>query len=184
MTRSFLVMLTLLFLARPALAGILDLNFAYANDSVKTATTTTNSLMAYDFALGIPIGKRDIYVSFAYGAYTSTFNPGTATTWNGTDMGLKFTGFFGRGKLFTSSLTYNLKSTVKYKTDSSNVELRGTSLRFDLGVNYWFADNAAISAKLFYYSPTLGEEIDSTTLNTVSYARTTMGQCIGLSWIF
>ncbi|MBX3019451.1 MAG: hypothetical protein KF767_16310 [Bdellovibrionaceae bacterium] len=183
MAQIFLVILVSLG-AQFARAGILDLNVAYANDSVKTATTTTNSLMAYDLAVGIPIGKRDLYVSFAFGGYTSSFNPGTATTWNGTDMGIKFGGFFGRGKLFTSSLTYNLKSTVKYSDGTNSVELRGTSLRFDIGVNYWFADNAAVSAKLFYYSPTLGEEIDATTLNTVSYARTTMGQCIGLAWVF
>lgn len=182
--RQLLVVILLALLARPAAAGVLDLNLAYASDTVKTSTTTTNSLLAYDFAVGIPIGKRDLFVSFAYGGYSSTFNPGTATTWSGTDMGLKFSGFFGRGRLFTSSLTYNLKSTVKYDDGTNSVELRGTSLRLDFGVNYWFADNAAVSAKLFYYAPSLGEEIDSTTLNTVSYARNTIGQCLGLSWVF
>lgn len=167
-----------------ARAGVLDFNLAYASDSVKTATTTTNSLMAYDFSIGIPIGKRDLFVSFAYGSYTSSFNPGTATTWNGTDMGLKFSGYFGRGRLFTTSFTYNLKSSVKYNDGTNETELRGTSMRLDFGINYWFSDNAALAAKLFYYAPALGEEIATTTLTTVSYSRTSMGQCLGLSWVF
>lgn len=183
--KTYLVATVLTFLPLVTMAGLVDMNVIYSSDSVKTATTATNTLTAYDFSVGIPIGKRDIFVSFAYGSFSSSQNPGTtASTWTGTDMGLRFSGFFGRGKLFCSSFTYNFKSTVKYKSDPSDVELRGTSMKLDIGMNYWFSENIALVAKLFYYAPTLGEEIDATTLNKVSYARTSMGQAIGLNWVF
>jgi len=172
-----------LFLPALANAGILDMNFVYSSDTAKTATSTTSTLMAYDFSIGIPIGKRDLFVSFNYGAYNSTLTTTTSTTWSGTDMGLKISGFFGRGRLYTSSFTYNFKSIVSYNSGTTT-ELRGTSMKADFGVNYWMSDGLALSLKFFYYAPTMAEQVDSTTLTKVAYGRTSLGQGLGLSWIF
>lgn len=170
--------------APEAHAGILDFNLVYSSDAMKASTEVTNSVMAYDFAIGIPLGKTNMYAAFNYGSFTSTLTLGTATTWSGTDMGLKFGGFFGRGRLFSSSFTYNFKSIVKFNDGTSDTELRGTSMKIDFGVHYWFDEDMSIALKLFYYAPSLSEEVASTTLTTVAYSRAVMGQGIGYSWSF
>lgn len=180
-TFIFILMATVPWTSR---AGVSDFNLVYSNDSVKTATTSSHALTAYDLSVGIPIGKRDLYVSLNYGSFTSNVTATTNTTWVGTDMGLKLSGFFGKGKLYSSSLTYNLKSTVKYDDGTTATELRGTSLKFDFGVNYWMTENMSLALKIYYYAPSMAEQVDSTTLTKVAYSRATMGQGLAFHFLF
>lgn len=183
-TGTFLLGCFVLLFSNTASAGIFDMNVVYSSDTIKTASEVKTAVTAYDFSLGIPIGKTGVFAGVNYGSVSSSVNTGTEQTWAGTDMGLKFSGFFGKGRLFSSGFAYNLKSTVKYNDGSSEVELRGTSMKLDFGVHYWFSEDASLALKLFYYAPSLSESVATTTLTTVSYNRAQIGEGIGLSWVF
>lgn len=160
------------------------MSLAYSSDNLKTDSEVQNGLTAYDFALGIPIGKRDVYVALSYGAVSSQLKQSKTLTYSGTDLGLKLGGFLGRSRIFSSSLTYNLKSTVSFNDGTKTVELRGSSFKFDVGMNYWFSDTAGLGLRLYYYAPTLNEQVAQNKLTEVSYSRASLGQSLALTWNF
>lgn len=167
----------------PVFAAAVDLNVVYSSDSIKSAETMTDAVTSYDLGVGIPIGKRNLFFGVNYGSVTSVLKETKTVKYSSTDMGFKLSGYFARNRLFSSSFTYNLKSTVKFD-DGAATELRGNSMKADLGIHYWFSETGSFAAKLYYYSANLPESVTIPSIETVSYARTMIGQSLGLSWVF
>lgn len=179
-----LLVVTLIFLsATSALASYADLNILYFNDQFTTASSATYSRTMYDLSLGYEISKdKKSNLALNFGSATFTEKGTTTTTFTNSDTGIKFIYFFTRSKTWLSSLTYNFIAKAKYNDGTSEVELRGTSIKADFGYNFAIGDYSGIALKLVYYAPSFSESVANSTITTVSYKRTIIYP--GLSYIY
>ncbi|GIL17332.1 MAG: hypothetical protein BroJett040_10830 [Oligoflexia bacterium] len=173
------------FVGSQSYAGVVDINTFYMSDVYSTTSDVKTTITAYDASLAIDIGtKKNYYIGLAYGSFVSNAESTATTTYTSTDTGIRL-GYLFCKKNCVTTLTYNFITKVKYDDGAGNTpELRGTSLRFDIGYNVWFAENWALTLKFFYYNPTFVESVTSTTLTKISYKRTIMGPAVSLLWNF
>lgn len=182
--RSFLGLIVLM-ICQVGFAGVVDLNTFYLSDVYTTTSDVKTSMISYDASIGIDVGsKKNYFIGLAYGSLTAKTESTATTSYTSTDTGLRFGLLFCKKNCVTS-LTYNFITKVKYDDGAGNTpELRGTSLKYDIGYNVWFSDDIAMTMKFFYYTATLSESITSTTLTTIAYKRTIMGPSVSLLWSF
>lgn len=127
------------------------------------------------------MGKPDQWIwAINYGGGSFTDTNTTTTTYSFTDLGAKIGYFWSKQKTWFTTLTYNLQSTAKYNDGSSEIELRGTSIKVDLGYAFWPSDSIGVAARLSYYAPTYKESVSGTTLTEINYTRTFLTPCINL----
>lgn len=167
--------------SRDAHATFIDLNVLSFSDSYKGATTTTYSRTMYDIGFGALMGKPDQWIwTVNYGTGTFTDTTTTTTTYGFTDLGVKLGLFWTKQKSWFTTVTYNLNSTAKYNDGTTEVELRGTSIKADLGYAFWPSDSFGVAARLSYYAPTYKESVDGSTLTKINYTRTFLSPTISV----
>jgi hypothetical protein len=169
-----------------AQATYIDINFLSISDTFKTASTTTISRTTYDLGIGYELGKSDSLIwALSYGAGTFSDATGSSkTTFTFTDLGLRLGYFITKQKSWFASITYNLNSIAKYNDGTSEVELRGTSTKADVGYVFRPTDAIGVAAKIIYYAPTYKESVASTTLTKVNYTRAIVYPGLSLSFLF
>lgn len=144
--------------------------------------------MQWDLAIGIHIGSKKYMVAqLVYGSFNATDSDDTVTqTYTQTDMGFNFGFYIGRGRNWIIDVAYMMTSKAKFSDGSGNdVEWRGTSIKADIGYLFEMDENFQFSAKLFYYMPAFIEQIsNTTTIEQVSYRRTTMYPGFAIYWVF
>ncbi len=166
------ILLFCVFYSVGAQATYVDLNFLSFSDTFKSSTTTTISRSMFDLGAGVLMGKSDSWIwALSYGAGNFSDKGTSTTTYTYTDLGIKMGFFWTKQKKWFSTLAYNLESKAKYNDGTNEVELRGTSIKVDIGYAFWVTDVISIAAKVFYYAPTFKESISSGTLTNVSYSR-------------
>jgi hypothetical protein len=166
--------LLLIFLNEVCGATYLDLNTLYFSDQFTATNTTKIGRTQYDLGLGFDITKsRQLILALASGATSLTDTTTTATvSFAISDLGLKLIYFFDKAKAFSVGISYNLISTAKYNDGTTEVELRGSSTKVDLGYNFWLVDTFAIGLRFFSYSATYKESVTNNTISKVAYTRT------------
>jgi hypothetical protein len=177
-----LLILLLSFLNESATATYLDINTLFFSDQFTAASESKIGRTQYDIGLGFDITKsRQLILALDSGSTTFTDTTAASTiTFAATDLGLKLVYFWDKGKSFSTAICYGLISTAKYNDGSSPVELRGSSIKADLGYNFWFGDSFALGIKFFYYSSTYKESIASNTITNIAYKRTLTYPSFGL----
>lgn len=162
----------LIFISLKAQAQFIDLNVLSFTDTFKTEGTNSISRSIYDLGLGTLMGKGGSWLlglSFGSGAFSDVST--ITTTYSFMDMGLKLGFFWTKQKSWFNTITYNFQSTAKYNDGTTPVELRGTSIKADIGYAFWPTDSMAVAIKIFYYAPSYKESLVAETLTKVSYTR-------------
>ena len=167
-----------------AKALVLDLNTLYYSDQLTLSSPSTVSRLEWDLGIGFDVKKAHIF-ALSYGSFSATDTiSSTTTTFVTTDMGFRYGYFFSNRKTWLFTITYNLISKAAYNNGTTNVELRGTSLKADMGYNFWIGDYSALALKIFYYAPSFTEEVNTTTLTKVSYSRAVIYPGLNLFYMF
>lgn len=179
--KKILTPLILFFIGVTAHATYIDINMLSFSDSLKTDSTVAMSRTMYDISFGTLMGKPDNWIwAVTYGSSAFSDKSTTTTTFSVADLGVKFGYFWTKQKSWFTTITYNLQSTAKYNDGTTASELRGTSIRADLGYAFWPSENLGVSARIFYYAPTFKESIVDTSITKVSYSRSLIAPCISL----
>lgn len=167
-----------------SMASMIDINAGYLSDTMATSSTVVTTRINYDAALGIHLNsKKNYYMALSYGSLATTDQTTTTTTFTSQDTGLKIGTLFGKGKSWAFSVTYNFIAKAAYKVGAAaEVELRGTSMKSDIGYYMWLGENTALAFKLAYYMPTFTESVSGTTITRVSYTRTTIMPGMNFYW--
>lgn len=180
-----LLLLFVLLLSRVASAAFADLNIMYMSDTFKTSTTTTITRSMYDLGIGTELGKSGQWIwALNYGGGNLNDTAATTTTYSFTDLGIKCGLFWTKQKSWFSSLTYNVSSKAKFNNGSTEVELRGTSIKADIGYTFWPSETVGLAVKIFYYAPTYTESVNSGALTTVSYTRSIIYPSLSLMYSY
>lgn len=153
-----------------------DINLFYFTDTFTyEGGESAYSRLMWDLAVGMNITKKGRWVlGWNYGSYSLTENPGTETSLAITDMGPKLTYYFNRDRTWVIALTYNLITTADYSSGGASTELRGTSLKGEMGYMPMMWENVYMGAKLNYYKADFKEEIT----NETSLAQVTTGRAL------
>lgn len=153
-------------------AQFIDLNVLTFTDTFKTNSTNSISRSIYDIGIGTLMGKGNAWMwglSLGSGAFSDQST--VTTTYSFTDLGLKLGLFWTKKKSWFNTITYNFQSTAKYNDGTNAVELRGTSIKADIGYAFWPSETMAIAVKIFYYAPSFKESVATETLTKISYTR-------------
>lgn len=162
-------------------------NGFYFSDALKVGTTTTDTTMLLDFAAGFTLDKKARWVvGWNYSLHSGSTSGGSTETYSSNEMGPKVIYFYDKNRTWSSSFTYNLIVTGSYKASASaaSQNLRGSSMRFDIGYGAPVSEDLRLGVKLIYNMSTFNEEVDSTTLTKVSYSRTYMYPAFHISYLF
>jgi hypothetical protein len=173
---------SILLSATISYGAYLDLNFLSFSDTLKTSSTTGISRSSYDVGIGVLMGKAEnwIWALNIGGGNFADKAAATDVTFKFTDLGMKVGYFWNKQKSWFCTLSYNIESKAKYNDGSGEVELRGTSIKADLGYAYWPVETVGLAMKVLYYAPTFKESIAANAITNVSYSRTLLYPSIGL----
>jgi hypothetical protein len=132
--------------------------------------------MLWDFSIGMGLGKKSSWIlGWNYDSMSFTENTGTINKLGITDMGPKITYYIDKEHTWLVSFTYGLISKGTYTAGSAAaVEMRGTSMKADLGYVTPMNDIFALGIKLTYYKASFGETIS----NQTTIAKTTNGRTV------
>lgn len=160
-------------LSAAAVAPVLDVNAFYYSDAFTYSNVeSTYKRTMWDLLLGFNVNKRGSWVmGWNYASSTLAENPGTETSLTVKDMGPKVLAFLDKDRSWILGVTYNLITTADYASGSTTTELRGTSLKAELGYMAQMSDVFVMGARLNWYKPSFKEEIDNTTLTDVTHSR-------------
>ncbi len=165
----------------------LESNGFYYSDGVKVSETTTQTKMLLDFALGFTVDKKNRWqIGWNYSMHSSNTTGGSEESYSSSEMGPKFGYFFDKNRNWGTSFAYNLIVTGTYKVGAGGADqnLRGTSMRFDVGYGNDVTESLRMGARLVYNLATYAEEIDDTTLTKVSYSRNFIYPAFHISYLF
>lgn len=179
-----LVFFTIAFVSLVGKASMIDINAGYLSDTMTTSSTVVTTRTNYDFALGIHLGsKKNYFIAISYGSLATSDQTTTTTTFASQDTGIKFGTLFGKGRSWAFSVTYNFIGKAAYKAGAATeVELRGTSLKSDLGYYMWLGESTALAFKFMYYAPAFIEQVSGSTITKVSYSRATVMPGMNFYW--
>lgn len=171
---SFLSLFTLL-LADQAFATYIDFNYLNFSDQFIATTTNQNTRSIYDLNLGFEAtNNKQVVLALSIGSSKISDVVGsTSTSFSTSDLGIKFLFFWSKNRTWSSSLIYNFTSNAKYNDGTNGeVALRGTSIKADIGYNFWLGDYTAIGLKFYYYVPSFSESVTNNYITNVSFKRT------------
>lgn len=157
-----------------AAAFVFDANVFYFSDSFTYADQpNTYQRLMWDVMPGFTVAyKGRFIIGWNYASYTLSENPGTETSLTISDMGPKFVYYMNRDKTWVVAFTYNLITTGTYTSGGTPTELRGTSMKGELGYTPMMWERVYMGAKLNYYQAAFKEEITGeTALEQVANSR-------------
>ncbi len=158
-----------------AVTPVFDINVFYFTDTFTySSANSTYQRTFYDFMAGFGLTKKKSFVlGWNYDSMTISDNPGADVSLKITDMGPKFMYYFDKDRTWVIGFTYNLITKGAYSSGSTTSELRGTSMKGEVGYLPMMWENVFMGAKLNYYKATFNEEItNTTTLTPVTNSRT------------
>jgi hypothetical protein len=174
-----------IFVPQRAIATFIDFNALSFSDKFTTAGNSSISRTQSDIGIGFDITKsKQLVLAIASGSTNLADTAQVTTLFVASDLGLKLIYFWNKGRNFSTGLTYSFISTAKYNDGTSEVELRGSSIKADLGYNFWLVESFAVSLKLFYYSSTYKESVLNNLITDVSYNRTLTYPSFGLVYAY
>lgn len=172
----------LLLVSTRASAGLLDFSGFYFADTFTNGTSSTYNRTFFDFCIATSLTKN-LYVGWDYVSATAADNPGTAETLAGTQMGLKFFYFFGRGKTWRLAAAYNLVTSGSYTGASlSGATWKGTGIAADFGAALPMSENWQFTLRLNYLSYSFVDQFIGVAYEKVTVNRTFIYPSLGFSW--
>jgi hypothetical protein len=168
---------------------VLELNAFYFNDSfIYSDDTKAATRLIWDVMVGLPLSKKGSWVlGWNYGALSFSDDAGDgATTLSISDMGPKVSWAMNRARTLVLGVNYNLITKGRYNPQGGTAsDLRGTSLRAELGYLPQLGESLFLGAKLNYYKASFNEEVTGdTTLSHVTHSRTLIYPSIALTYRF
>lgn len=187
--KSLVLTLALIFTSTShAVLPVVDAGVFYFTDSmVYSSQTSSYSRTFFDFMVGLPLSNKGRWVlGWNYDSYSFKDNPGTATTLTISDMGPKILFSLSKDNSFVLGLTYNLITKGSYTPGGgTKSELRGSSLRAELGYQPAVSEHTYLGLKLNYYKATFNEEITGqTALAKVTDSRTVIYPSLAYTYRF
>lgn len=177
-----------ILLNQPASAApVIDVNVFYWTDSFSYGDTDNSYARTfYDFMLGLSLTKkRRLLLGWNYGSMSFTDSPNSEeTALSVTDMGPKLVYYLNKNRTVVAAFTYNLITRADYTPPAGDTtELRGTSMKFELGWLPQVSDSIFFGVKINYYSASFNEEItNETALEQVSYTRAIIYPSLSLTF--
>lgn len=119
------------------------------------------------------MGKSEAWLwGLSFGSSSFSDKGATSTTtFTVTDIGIKLGLFWTKQKSWFNTVTYNIQSNAKYNDGTNAMDLRGTSIKADLGYSFWPSDSLGIAFKIVYYAPSYKESVNSGSLTVINYTR-------------
>ena len=170
-----------------AAAFTLDSNLFYLSDALSITSDTTATKMFADFSVNLDLSKKgDITIGWSYSIISiSDEVSGTETTFGLSEMGPRFGYYIDKERYWGLFLTYNIQSTAKYQSGATDVEWRGSSLKFELGYRPEILENLVAGMHLIYYAASFSEELTgSTSFSLISNSRSIIYPAFTVSYRF
>ncbi|NJL26096.1 MAG: hypothetical protein HC902_13630 [Calothrix sp. SM1_5_4] len=163
-------------MARHAVLPVIDVDLFYFSDGF-TYSSVNNEYKRtiWDVMIGLPLSRKGRWVlGWNYGSLTFSDSPGgTETSLTVSDMGPELSYYLNRDRTLEISFVYNIITKGTYNPGGDSTELRGTSMRVEVGYLPQITDSLLMGAKLNYYKATFNEEVTGqTTLSQVTHSRT------------
>lgn len=170
-----------------AQAAMVDTNVFYISDTLTTDSNNANNATLFDLSFSLALTK-DNNIFLGWEIVSAAFTATTTVTAKhaSTDMGLKFSYFFGRSQVWGLGLGYLLLSNGTYDDGSgTSAKWRGTAIKADFGYAPEVATNTHLGFRLNYYAPTVNESVvGDTTLSKVAYKRATIYPSIYFLYLY
>lgn len=186
MKKRLILLLFSAFFALPAKAGVLlDFDFSNLSDSITSASTSSQTKTYYSGGLYVNVDSKERYylgASIVGASSSDELNSGT-TSFSTLDYVLGFKWFMNKGRTFIASGGYGISSTATYSdpTLSASERWTGNSMMFKLTAAPQIKDwNIGLS--LVMYQGTFVERNVNNTTSAVSYTKTFVFPCLGVSW--
>ncbi|MCB0385021.1 MAG: hypothetical protein KDD43_06485 [Bdellovibrionales bacterium] len=156
---STLFLATCLLFGTHAKALMLDSNLFYISDALDV-TDQTFSRHGFDVSLAMGLDQDAM---FNLGVNVSSMGTMDETgaaevKWSTLDYGVKFIAFLDRVKTWGLGLAYNLNAAGKYESGATELDWRGSSLKFDIGYNPLVVNGFYFGVRLSYYVAMYNEE--------------------------
>lgn len=140
-------------------ALMLDSNLFYLSDSLDI-TDQTFSRHGFDLSLAMGL-DQDAMLNLGVNVSamgTMDEASGTEVKWSTFDYGVKFIAFLDRVKTWGLGLAYNLKAEGNWKSGATELDWRGSSVKFDIGYNPLVFNGFYFGVRLSYYVALYNEE--------------------------
>lgn len=181
---AFFIFTTLIF-GPAARAGLMvDFDVSSFQDTTTTGTSASQTKSYYGGGLYVPVDGRDTFYLGAslISAASSDDNGSSVTAFSTTDYILGFRYFMDKSRTFIASGGYGVQANATYKSGSAATESwRGNSYLFKLtaapAIRNW---NVGLS--MIFYQGTFTERVASNAVSTVSYTKTFVFPCLGVSY--
>lgn len=164
--------------------AVLDANVFYFTDTFPyDEDTSTFKRTFWDFFVGMGLNKRNQYVlGWNYGSMTFDDDPGTPSKLTVTDMGPKFIAYLDKDRAWVFGLTYNLITKGKYSENGgAAVDLRGSSMKVEVGYTPPISETLAFGVKLNYYKASFNEKVVDDSITKKANSRTTIYPTLSLT---
>lgn len=185
MILRLLALICILFVHAPKAQALgLDIDALYYTDNFTYSEDSSYNRLLWDVGIMFNLDKKGRFVAgWGYGSrHFEEDASGTTTELSITEMGPRFGFYFDKQGAWSLFVTYYLQAKGEY-TATDTTELRGTSLKGELLFSPVILESFSFGIKLNYYQSSFGEEIiDSTTLESVSYSRSTIYPSLAFSY--
>jgi len=182
------LILALSFPVARAASPVFDINVFYFSDAMSfDGDDSSYSRIFWDIMVGMPLNSRKNWIlGWNYDSYSFVDNPATETQLSIKGMGPKLIWYMNRERTWVLGLVYNLITTGAYTSASVNdVELRGTSLRAEVGYTAPLSESLLMGVKLNYYKASFSQKVTGgTTLEDVSDGRTVIYPSFTMTYRF
>lgn len=160
-----------------AVTPVFDAGVFYFSDAMLySSTNRAYGRTFFDVMVGLPLTNKGRYVlGWNYDSMSFADDPGTTkTTLAITDMGPKLIAYLDKDRTWMVAFNYNLITKGSYNPGTTATELRGTSMRGEIGYVGHMTESLLLGAKLNYYKASFNEEVT----NQTSLAKTTNGRTV------
>ena len=172
----FFIAVSIIFSAPTKAHAYLEINGFYNTDNFKNSSQNNNSQMLYDASIGFAIDKKAFYLAgWNYTGHSTTKTTTTTESYSSTQMGPKFIFFFGKPKMFSLGLAYNIQTKATFNNGTQTYTWKGTGLKADFGVNFPIGETTYFGLRLNYASASYNEQlVGGSSYTQVSYTRVFM----------
>ncbi len=165
----------------------IELNAFYTSETLAEATSTNNTRMFVEGAIGFAIDKKMHWnVGWNYSMMNTTDSTSSTTTYASTQMGPRLLWFMNKDKTWSLGLGYYVVTNATFTgSDGTSAKWKGTAIKADLGYNYPIGETFFAGIRLNYSSASYNERIEgATNYTTVGYSKTAMYPSISTVWVF
>ena len=156
----------------------IELNGFYTGESLSTTSSSSDSRVFFEGALGFTIDKAGHYLAgWGYASFTNndTF-AGSSTTYTSTQMGPRFMYVFDKDKKWSFAAAYYLVTSANFSPSGGGAEekWKGTAFKLDFGYNFPLSESFFIGLRMNYDSASYTEKFIGSAYTAVSYTKTSI----------